>query len=739
MNKRVFISLIGLLVLLVSIPLILCNCNHQQIPDDGTADGTTEYIDGDSPVTDNEKNEQIEHYRQLAANFDTDDFGRMVSFTPTADIELEYYPEKGSHPRLWVTQQSLEQVIQNLSVKENEKIYQDYYNLSRKKVTGKLKSNEDPNTDPEVYEAIEAQAFRYLTTGDKLFGYNAIYAVKNAILTAKATIIDPFRYYGRIMYTAACVYDWCYDLLTEEDKTQIANGCVSLLGAKMEIGAPPAKEGFICDHTSESQIYRDWLSLAIAVYDEHPEIYEYVMTRIYDEAIPAVNYFAASGAHWEGSMYGPFRVYWILNAQLLMERMTNGKCKLFSDDLHRMCQYFMHNLRPDDSYFRYGDCDEESRIYLDYNYLSMAFLGSVSYNDAQLKSYYYFQTNGFSAIPHNHNYISPIQFLILNNPDLEILKDSYEGLSLVNVTNYPFSSVIARSAWNDKNAVAVMMRAPEAYLWSHAHMDCGSFQIYYKGILASNSGYYDSFGSSHHYNYSQMSISSNTLLVYNAEVGSSKQHVYSGGQTMIGKGRLYSFTTLDKYLSASTESLLNQSRVMGEQYDFDEEKFRYAYLSHDMTKAYDKETVDEVTRTMLAVMTENESFPMVYVIYDRILADSPSYKKTFLLHAQEKPTITSDGVIVVTNDGGGQLVAQSCVTETDAVVFGGDGEEYRIGKKVYLPSSYDKSNPEYRIEISPIIETKRDDLVTVMYVCDEGQEILRADSFEDDTFVGATI
>jgi len=178
---------------------------------------------------------------------------------------------------------------------------------------------------------------------------------------------------------------------------------------------------------------------------------------------------------------------------------------------------------------------------------------------------------------------------------------------------------------------------------------------------------------------------------------------------------------------------------MGEQYDFDEEKFRYAYLSHDMTKAYDKETVDEVTRTMLAVMTENESFPMVYVIYDRILADSPSYKKTFLLHAQEKPTITSDGVIVVTNDGGGQLVAQSCVTETDAVVFGGDGEEYRIGKKVYLPSSYDKSNPEYRIEISPIIETKRDDLVTVMYVCDEGQEILRADSFEDDTFVGATI
>ena len=99
--------------------------------------------------------------------------------------------------------------------------------------------------------SIEAMGLRYALSGEEMYGYQAIYNIKNAILTAEHIEIDPYRAYGLTMYVAACVYDWCYDLLTNLDKDQIVRGCINLLGKRMEIGCPPAKVGAIAHHTVE--------------------------------------------------------------------------------------------------------------------------------------------------------------------------------------------------------------------------------------------------------------------------------------------------------------------------------------------------------------------------------------------------------------------------------------------------------------------------------------------------------
>ena len=37
----------------------------------------------------------------------------------------------------------------------------------------------------------------------------------------KSDVGDPERYYGHAMFTAALVYDWCYDAMTDADREEL--------------------------------------------------------------------------------------------------------------------------------------------------------------------------------------------------------------------------------------------------------------------------------------------------------------------------------------------------------------------------------------------------------------------------------------------------------------------------------------------------------------------------------------
>ena len=653
------------------------------------------------------------------------------------------YPTKGMHPRVMVSSYNIDKVKANLTKPQNDSAYKSYLEYYKKEMTGEYAGN-----TYELLTRIEAKAFRYLTTGEELYGYQAIYNIKNAILTAEHIEIDPYRAYGLTMYVAACVYDWCYDLMTDLDKEQIVRGAINLLGVRMEVGCPPAKEGAIAHHTVECQILRSYLSFGIAVYDEHPEIYEFVAGRLYNDIVPAQNFMLSSEKHWEGAYYAPFRFCNLLDAQYLIMAMTGGKVGMFdSEKLHTVANTFMDFTLPGLTYdkihvFEMGDVAASTFI----DYFSSCFFSSCMFSDAKLKGFSYHHFNHATDFDRtiDNTYVSPIRYLILNDPDLEP-EDPFEGRPLVKVTKFPGSAIFARSAWNDKDAVAVYMTMPEFYSASHSHAEAGSFQIYYKGMLAADSGYYTTHGIGHHAAYTRQTISSNSLLIYNHGFiveGGWRDHVYSGGQSLRQDiTRIIAPYTLE---SAMKSASMNQLTILGKAHS-SEDKYRFSYIAADMTKAYDEETVSEVTRHMLSVMTDEEKCPMVFVTFDRITSKSSSYKKTALLHSVSEPTVTDDGFVIITNTKGtnsGKLVAQSLITDMDVTVFGdGNGAEYTIVDTVFKPRTYNPEDPDYRIELSPKKPRKTDLMLTVMYVTDaeNSDSPIRADEINTEKLAGAVI
>ena len=688
--------------------------------------------------------------KEKAASFDSalfgEDFGGLFT-SPFAPPPV--YPTKCKHPRVMISSHNIDTIKANLTKPQNKAAYESYLRYTEKEMTG-----EYSGSTFELLTHIEAKAFRYLMTGEELYGYQAIYNVKNAILTAEHIEIDPYRAYGLTMYVASCVYDWCYDLLTEADKTHIVRGAVNLLGKRMEVGCPPAKVGAIAHHTVECQILRSYFSLAIAVYDEHPEIYEYVAGRLYNDIVPAQNYMLATEKHWEGAYYAPFRYCNLMDAQLLMLAMTEGKCEMFDGkNLYTVGEAFMDFTLPGLTYdkihvFELGDVAASTFE----DYFASSFFASNLYSDKKLKGFSfecYNDKTDFSALM-NNVYISAVRYLIINDPDLEPL-DPFEGRELVRIAKYPTSTIFARSAWNDNDAVAVYMTMPEFYSASHSHAEAGSFQIYYKGMLASDSGYYTSHGIGHHSAYTRQTISSNSILVYNPNLkdkgtwnkGEVNEHPYSGGQSLVQDiTRIVCPYTVE---SAKTSAAMDQLTLLGKSARVDDGKLRYSYIAGDMTKAYDEESVDEVTRHMLSVMTDDNDAPMVFATFDRITAKDATYKKTVLLHSMTKPDVTKDGKVIITNkkDGNsGRLVAMTLHTDMTATVFGdGDGSEYDINGVSYKPSSYDPNDPDYRIELCPSEPRLTDRILTLMYVTDAENTapVLNYEAIETPELMGAKI
>jgi heparin/heparan-sulfate lyase len=276
------------------------------------------------------------------------------------------------------------------------------------------------------------------------------------------------------------------------------------------------------------------------------------------------------------------------------------------------------------------------------------------------------------------------------------------------------------------------MTMPEFYSASHSHAEAGSFQIYYKGMLASDSGYYTSHGIGHHSAYTMQTISSNSILVNNPALkekgtwnkGEVNEHPYSGGQSLVQDiTRIVCPYTLE---SAKTCAAMDQLTVLGKSHKVENDKLKYVYLAGDMTKAYDEESVDEVTRHIISAMTSDEDIPMVFATFDRISAKDKSFKKTVLLHSQTAPVLTDDGFIIITNtkeNNSGKLVVRTLHTDMTATVLGnGNGEEYTIGDKVYKPGSYNPDDPDYRIDLCPATESKTDRILTLMYVTDAENE-----------------
>ena len=608
-----------------------------------------------------------------------------------------FTPSNGEHPRILLTSDMLPRLREVLE-DPNYSIMSYYFwkHADATNVTGIMPAGanithkngtpDDPSDDyiyvnhfgSTAMWQIEAKALAYQLTGDVTYAYEAIGAIKNAILTTRywtATQQDTYHAYACVMEIAAYVYDWCYDVMTEEDKTQIIDGIRFYLCPYIEFNYPPSNMGYVSGHGTGAQMFRVWITLAAAMADERPDWWAYVGGRFYQYYIPVVNQMYASGFVSQGTNYGIGKWGVQMFSAYMLETM--GDTTSMDDGISRKAPYYiMSLLMPNGNFFQTADA-WNGVGHTSYGHtakeLAWAFISAALTDDPIMLSYAYDLSNKANDFDYTFtDHITPALMAILVSAcDAELSDAGDTSLDLIKYTGFPGGETSIRNSW-EENAVALYMKVGDRTMANHDHRDSGHFQIYYKGLLACDSGYYTgvTYGSNHSKYYQQATVAHNGLLVYDPKMSTDK--FYSGGQVRVGEASSIEQWNGGKY---------DFAKIIGhaEGYSQDGSLAKYAYIAGDMTNSYDAASVNYIARHMLTIMKNDDSeIPMVMFIYDDIESDNTEAIKKFLLHTVNEPTVENGRVVAIEGDGKLTLVPLSGVDKIEKI--GGADKEYWVGK-----------------------------------------------------------
>ena len=605
-------------------------------------------------------------------------------------------------------------------------------------VTGK---NSDHNINYEYLQVIQAKALAHLIYDDDFYGYQAIYYMKNFLksLDIRQMYNDQTRDYGYIMFSAAIVYDWCYDLLTEEDKTQFIAGVENILctgsnanGAKMEVGFPPSALGAVADHACEYMVLRDYLSFAVAVYGDNNSWWEYVGGRVYSEYVPVRNYYYQSGMAPQGTgVYITARFVGDICSAWILETATGENPYVGMENVVRSA--LSYEFEPG-KLFNDGDGDGN---YVDAKrFIDIAYIAAYLFDDPTMLAQAKFLVGDNIVIKYHEGgkgYIginSPLLMALSGLSDLEPAKDRYEGLDLINYNGSPLGQYLAHSAWNDPAAASIFMRIKERSTANHEHYDAGTFEIYYKGALTTDGGVYNGYGTPHTDFYHQATISHNGLIIYDPAKKNNEGGYYSGGQKGIGG----TGSGLEQW-NSNTNTYTGE--VVGYEHgyvDGDKSQPLYAYIAGDISKAYPSDSAPYVGRRMLTVFTGDEEFPMVFFVFDDITSKQ-GCQRTFLLQisSPNAPEIDSENKTVITENGDGKLVL-TCLTEGNVLFKGVGGrntgkydasksKNYTVNGKQVVPNDNSRDDGHWgRVEITVVSAKANVTFMNVLYVTDKGNK-----------------
>lgn len=688
----------------------------------------------------------VEIFKLDTSNLSFIDYSK-IEIKKDNGIKIPIPPE--FHPRLYFTPKD----IFSLKSKINNSLFFNAWskilNASKFSTEASLLSSLDNNENrkDQIRNAIEAKAFIAALDNDEQLARQSIALLINfySSLNINLKKADVTREIGRYIVTGSMVYDWCYKYLTAKEKKLLIS-CMEQLGMHMEAKWPKLIQGSIVGHGAEAELSRDLLSFGVATYDEKPIVYNLVANKIIKEFIPTRKYFYPASYHHQGSSYGPYRYGWDLYATLIFDKM--GYPKIFGEDQAKPPYRWLYARRGDGQFLRSGD---------DFNELFIPFGNYWSNSgNADLLAGSYFKNpilvnEGFKErqIGSGSDYIFDFLFLDFNFP----LDKNKTSLPLTQYFKEPLGAMIARTGWNDgleSEAVVADMKIGVRSFNNHEHLDAGSFQLYYKGPLAIQSGIYQGekggYGGSHFKNYSQRSIAHNTMLVYDPNekfVWHNDNVINDGGQQFPNNG---------KEPSNFSELMGNEYKignVISHQIGIDTIKPEFSYLKGDLKDAYSSK-VKGFKRSFVFLNLKNKEVPAVLIVYDQITSSSKDFKKYWLLHSTEEPIFNKNETIIKRSEKGyqGKLINTSLLPTTDNIIInkvGGEGNEFNVFGKNFPQVPYNNGKNSYdsavwRLEISPQKPALKNQFLNVMQVMDvDNNNQLSVKKIETKEFVGTSI
>jgi VanZ family protein len=528
----------------------------------------------------------------------------------------------------------------------------------------------------------------------------------------------------------AIAYDWLYEQWSEKQRAQLRDKLVH--NANYLIQRIRDKE-----RLSPYNVYlynsplQALMATTLALYGDDPRG-EPVMNYMHDywkkRVLPVWRQVMGKHGGWhEGGEYVGIGIGQAVYQLPAMWRKATGEDLFRSEPgIRGFLDFLVYRTRPDGTQFRWGDGAHFDRRVPDRIPLAMEYRDAAAYS-----------LNGCPrrVVPSSWPW-GPLPDDSLCDPDAVSrlpLARYFDGIGML----------IARSDWSP-DATYVSFKAGDNY-WSHSHLDQGSFTLYRDGALAIDSGAYgggNGYGSDHHMNYAYQTIAHNTITVHDPDDtlpaprkdGTFRQIANDGGQRRIGSGWGIEAAPLDldewrqKYETYHTGSM--QKVFLGDD---------LAVAVADLTPAYTNEQSGQGTFSNRTRRVEhfNRTFGFdlkssAVVIFDRVSATRPEFRKRWLQHSLEKPHMTDFGYRIETagdsRDGGrgvSRLNAHVLLPRThDITLVGGPGREFYVdgtnydedGKTIEKIETRRKTVEagRWRVELSPATSQSEDVFLVVL-------------------------
>lgn len=630
------------------------------------------------------------------------------------------------HPRLFLTKKHIDHLNENMQSEELRGVFQQMNEYADEPLQTKLEACESGNFSGLLELKIEARALMYvLGRRDAAHAKETVRYAREYLTTVMfpKNMFDVTRQMGHTMIMGAVVYDWCYDYMTDEDKAVFIKRFKEIAAMK-EIGYPPANPNLssVASHAGEFEVFRDMIGTGVAVYDEDPEMYNFAAGRFFAEMAEPRRFFNQSGNHPMGNTYGYYRYGCELWSVIIFDRM--GYPDVLGENMSKISYKWLYERLPFGQRFRDGDDFEYSKNrHCSYPTNDIRELGMAAnfYKDP------YLRRQSIKALSLRNYQTEQFWQLLFFEPEAG-LKETND-LPLARKTTYPLSSLVARTSWQtglDAPTAMAHMKIQEKFIACHMHLDCGGFQLYYKGNLAVSTGNYEgqdgSSGSSHYANYYARTVAHNCITVTDPNEKQLYTHDYvvdfsnDGGQI---RGMGSPFAVFFKEQVVDDNRAYEQGTYIGP----NEYTPKFSYIKGDIAPGYGKK-VKEYHRSMVFMDLFDKDYPAAFVVFDRVKSADKSFKKRWLLHSIEEPAVCGNVTTIMRTERGfnGKLVNTTLLPEAFEIEkVGGEGMEYSVNgvnfpNRDYVGSETDGGN--WRIELSPAKENETDLFLNAMYMTD---------------------
>ena len=632
------------------------------------------------------------------------------------------------HPRLYLRSEQVAELPTRMKNPVLKNVWDDLQKLAEERKPSEFPAVKESKyySDPKgLLTRVELKALNYLVSKDKKLAREAISMIIDTLERAAypEDISDISRGTGRLMVSGAIVYDWCYDQLKPAEKTRFVNAFIRQ-AKTLECHYPPVTDDAVAGHPNEFMVMRDLLSVGIAIYDEFPEMYNLTSELFFGKMLPARNWFYQGHAHHQGMSYLNIRFTCDLFPLWIFDRMGAGN--VYNPAQQFVLYDMIYKRRPDGQMLPGGDISYHHQRMSTYGW--PALLAGSYYKDEYLNQEFLYDGKV-------ENQAKLFEFLWR---DTNLGAKKPDDLPLTCYSGTPFGTMIARTGWGAESVIAEM-KINEYNFVNHAHNDAGAFQIYYKGPLAIDAGIYQGssggnqgYNSPHNKNFFKRTIAHNSLLIYdpNEKFASSnyggafksKFVVNDGGQRLPGV-EWHQASDLNDMLTGNFKT----GKVLANGFGPNVQMPDYSYLKGDITEAYSAK-VKEVKRSFVFLNFKDAKIPAALIVFDKVVASNPDFKKFWLLHSIEQPEISGNKIRIrrTKNGESGQLentLLLPDLTNADIVPVGGPGKEFWVFGTNYenepRPGDDDANNRgAWRVEITPKKAAAEDYYLNVMQVAD---------------------